>query len=46
MICKENDYLDEFIIGRKTWWVCSPCVKYGVIMLINKRGGVKRKVVE
>ena len=35
-ICSEYEYLDEFSLGNKSWWVCRDCVKYGLIMLINK----------
>ena len=35
-ICSEYEYLDEFRLGNKLWWVCSNCVEYGLIMLINK----------
>ena len=36
MICNENEYLDEYFLGDKLWWVCRNCVDYGLIMLINK----------
>ena len=36
MICGENQYLRTFVLGVEEWSVCTNCVEYGLIMLINK----------